>query len=191
MAEKNESGGEGPRLLEHEYDGIREYDNPMPGWWLLTFAGTVIFSVIYVFNVGPVGNGKGRVADYEAELAAAAALVPATPAGVDPAQLLALSTDASALGAGATVYASYCASCHGPDGGGMIGPNLADNMWIHGGTPEAVYETIAEGVLAKGMPPWEKSLKPDQMTHVTAYVLSLRGTTPTNPKAPEGEPYTP
>jgi cytochrome c oxidase cbb3-type subunit 3 len=50
------------RMLEHEYDGIKEYDNPMPRWWLLTFAGTVIFSVIYLFNVGPVGNG-GRVAD--------------------------------------------------------------------------------------------------------------------------------
>jgi len=188
---KNESGGEGPRLLEHEYDGIREYDNPMPGWWLLTFAGTVIFSVIYLFNVGPVGNGKGRVADYEAEMAAAAALVPPTPAGVDPAQLLALSKDHEVTEEGEEVFKSYCASCHGPDGGGSIGPNLSDNMWIHGGAPEAVYKTIAEGVLAKGMPPWEKSLKPDQMTNVTAYVLSLQGTTPTNPKAPEGEPYTP
>lgn len=191
MGKQNESGGDGPRLLEHEYDGIREYDNPMPGWWLLTFAGTVVFSVIYLFNVGPVGNGKGRVADYEAEMAAAAALAPPTPAGVDPAQLLALATDANAVAAGATVYASYCAACHGPDGGGMIGPNLADNMWIHGGAPESVYKTIAEGVLAKGMPPWEKSLKPEQMLNVTAYVLSLRGSTPTNPKAPEGEPYTP
>ncbi len=191
MADTNESGGEGPRLLEHEYDGIREYDNPMPRWWLLTFAGTVIFSVVYLFNVGPVGNGKGRVADYEAEMAAAAALMPATPAGVDPAQLLALSKDEEATEEGQEVYASYCASCHGPNGGGLIGPNLADNVWLHGGAPEAVYKTIAEGVLAKGMPPWEKSLKPDQMTNVTAYVLSLAGTSPTNPKAPEGEPYTP
>ena len=191
MADTNESGGEGPRLLEHEYDGIREYDNPMPRWWLLTFAGTVIFSVVYLFNVGPVGNGKGRVADYEAEMAAAAALMPPTPAGVDPAQLLALAKDEEVTEEGQEVYASYCASCHGPNGGGLIGPNLADNVWIHGGAPEAVYKTIAEGVLAKGMPPWEKSLKPDQLTNVTAYVLSLAGTSPTNPKAPEGEPYTP
>ncbi len=191
MAEENEAGGTGPRLLDHEYDGIREYDNPMPGWWLLTFAGTVIFSVLYVLNIGPIGNGKGRIADYEAEMAAAAARVPDAPAGVDPAQLMALSRDGSATAAGAQVYTSYCAACHGPAGGGLIGPNLADNYWVHGGSPDAVYKTIAEGVIAKGMPPWEKSLKPEQMLNVTAYVLSLAGTTPGNPKAPEGDAYTP
>jgi cytochrome c oxidase cbb3-type subunit 3 len=187
----NESGGDGPRLLEHEYDGIREYDNPMPGWWLLTFAGTVIFSVIYLFNVGPIGNGKGRVADYEAEMAAAAALQPATPSRPEAAALLAMASDEEAVEEGEEVYKSYCASCHGPDGGGLIGPNLADANWIHGGAPDSVYNTIAVGVLAKGMPPWEKSLTPKQMSEVTAYVLSLRGTSPTNPKPPEGEPYTP
>jgi cytochrome c oxidase cbb3-type subunit 3 len=179
------------RLLDHEYDGIREYDNPMPRWWLLTFAGTVIFSVIYLFDVGPIGNGAGRIADYEAEVAAAAALQPAGPPTVDPSQLLAMAADPAATSAGQQVFTSYCASCHGPDGGGLIGPNLADDYWIHGGAPEDVYRTIAEGVLAKGMPPWEKSLKPEQMTAVTAYVLSLAGTSPSNPKAPEGEPYTP
>ncbi len=179
------------RLLDHEYDGITEYDNPMPRWWLLTFAGTVIFSVVYLFNVGPVGNGKGRIADYEAEVAAAAARMPATPTEVDPSQLLAMAKDEEAVEEGQEVFTTYCASCHGPNGGGLIGPNLADNAWIHGGAPESVYKTIAEGVLAKGMPPWEKTLKPDQMTNVTAYVLSLAGSSPTNPKAPEGEPYTP
>jgi len=186
MADENKD-----RLLDHEYDGITEYDNPMPRWWLLTFAGTVIFSVIYLFDVGPIGNGKGRIADYEAELAAAAARQPEMPSTVDPSQLLAMAADGAVTSAGQQVYTSYCAACHGPDGGGLIGPNLADGFWIHGGAPEAVYRTIAEGVLAKGMPPWEKSLKPDQMNAVTAYVLSLAGTTPTNPKAAEGEPYTP
>lgn len=191
MADEKEAGSTGPKILEHEYDGIREYDNPMPGWWLLTFAATVVFSVLYLFNIGPIGNGKGRIADYEAEVAAAAARAPVAPAGVDPAQLLALADDADAVSNGGQVYTSYCASCHGPDGGGLIGPNLADAYWIHGGSPEAVYKTIAEGVLAKGMPPWEKSLKPDQLTNVTAYVLSLGGTSPTNPKAPEGDVYSP
>ncbi len=186
----NGANGHG-RIIDHEYDGIQEYDNPMPRWWLLTFAATVVFSVIYVFNIGPIGNGKGRIADYEAEVAAAAALVPDAPAPVDPARLLALAGDAETKATGAQVYGAYCAACHGPDGGGGIGPNLADDAWLHGGAPEAVYRTIAEGVLAKGMPPWEKSLKPEQMTAVTAYVLSLRGTTPSNPKAAEGEPYTP
>ncbi len=179
------------RLLDHEYDGITEYDNPMPRWWLLTFAGTVIFSITYVFNVGPIGSGAGRIAEYEAEVAAAKARMPETPTTVDPAQLLAMSKDEEVVEEGEEVYESYCASCHGPDGGGLIGPNLTDNAWIHGGAPDAVYRTIAEGVLAKGMPPWEKSLKPEQMTAVAAYVLSLAGTSPANPKGPEGDPYTP
>jgi cytochrome c oxidase cbb3-type subunit 3 len=179
------------RLIDHEYDGIREYDNPMPRWWLLTFAGTVIFSVVYLFNIGPVGNGKGRIAQYESEVAAAAALMPPTPTSIDPAQLLAMAEDEETTEAGEEVFKSYCASCHGPDGGGIIGPNLTDEMWLHGGAPDSVYHTIVEGVLAKGMPPWGKSLAPEQLTSVTAYVISLRGTSPDNPKAPEGQPYTP
>lgn len=178
-------------LTEHDYDGIQEYDNPMPRWWLLTFAGTVVFSVVYLFNIGPVGNGNGRIADYEAEMMAAAARAPAEAPPADPAQLLALSTNAATLTEGAQVYRLYCAACHGPDGGGVIGPNLADDAWLHGGAPEAINHTIIEGVLAKGMPPWGKSLKPEQLTAVTAYVISLHGTSPTNPKAAEGEPYVP
>ncbi len=179
------------RVIEHEYDGIREYDNPMPRWWLLTFAGTVVFCVVYLFNVGPVGNGKGRIADYEAEMAAAAARAPAEAPGVDPSAILAMANDPAAVSAGQQVFSNYCAACHGPDGGGLIGPNLADEAWLHGGQPDSIYHTISEGVLAKGMPPWGKSLKPDQLTSVTAYVLSLRGTSPSNPKAAEGEPSTP
>nr|MCU0618025.1 cytochrome c [Gemmatimonadaceae bacterium] len=68
---------------------------------------------------------------------------------------------------------------------------LTDNMWLHGGAPDQIYGTIINGVLAKGMPAWEKMLSAEQLTHVAAYVVSLAGTTPTNPKAPEGEPYTP
>jgi cytochrome c oxidase cbb3-type subunit III len=191
MAKPDEPNNPHGRLIDHEYDGIQEYDNPMPRWWLLTFAGTVVFSVVYLFNVGPVGNGKGRIADYEAEMLAAAELAPPAPTAIEPATLLALSKDREALEDGKEVFGAYCASCHGPDGGGVIGPNLTDNVWLHGGAPEAIYLTVNEGVLAKGMPPWGKSLKPEQLTAVTAYVISLQGSTPTNPKAPEGEPYTP
>ena len=179
------------RLIEHEYDGIKEYDNPMPRWWLLTFYGTVIFSVIYALNIGPVGSGEGRIAQYEASVAAAEARMPKAPEPASPERLAALAADPAAVSAGQTVFTSYCASCHGPDGGGLIGPNLADDHWLHGGSADAIYQTIAQGVLAKGMPPWEKSLKPDQLEQVAAYVVALRGTSPTNPKAPEGEVYTP
>ena len=87
------------------------------------------------------------------------------------------------------VFTSYCAACHRPDGGGMIGPNLTDDFWIHGGAPTAIFKTVNEGVLAKGMPNWGKVLKPDQIEGVVAYVQSIHGTNPANPKAPEGAKY--
>ena len=79
-----------------------------------------------------------------------------------------------------------CAPCHRPDGGGLIGPNLTDDYWLHGGRPTEILQTITDGVLDKGMPPWGKTLKPEQLTAVAAYVLSLHGTNPPNPKAPQG-----
>ncbi|MBL0892168.1 MAG: c-type cytochrome [Gemmatimonadaceae bacterium] len=180
------------KLLDHTYDGIQEYDNPMPRWWLTTFAITIVFSVLYVINIGPIGAGDGWIADYEKSMREYAAANPAPAGGgATPEQLNALLADASALSKGKETYTSYCASCHGPDGGGIIGPNLADAYWLHGGDIGSIYKTVAQGVLAKGMPPWEKSLKPDQLQAVVAYVASLKGTTPSNPKAPQGELVTP
>ncbi|MBL0937571.1 MAG: c-type cytochrome [Gemmatimonadaceae bacterium] len=200
MSDQDNQNGKKPRsssapndkLLDHTYDGIQEYDNPMPRWWLLTFAGTIIFSVVYVINVGPVGNGDGRIADYENSLKAYAAAHPAPAGGSASAeQLNALLADAGSVAKGKDTYTSYCASCHGPDGGGIIGPNLADAYWLHGGDIASIYKTVSQGVLAKGMPPWEKSLKPDQLQSVVAYVASLKGSSPSNPKAPQGELVTP
>jgi cytochrome c oxidase cbb3-type subunit 3 len=180
------------RLIDHQYDGIQEYDNPMPRWWLLTFAGTIVFSGIYLLNVGPVGKGPGRIAEYEAAMAKAAAEHPAPSGGdVSAERLLAVRNDAHEVAEGQKVYAAYCAACHAPDGGGLIGPNLADGYWLHGGTLPAIYATIVNGVLEKGMPPWGKSLKPEQLLEVTAYVASLQGTTPATPKAPQGVPVPP
>ena len=180
-----------PQVMEHEYDGIQEYDNPMPRWWLLTFAGTVIFSVIYYFNVGPVGNGKGRIADYEDDMKAFAAAHPAPTGGPSVDKLTALVSDQGAVNEGKEVFAKNCVACHGPDGGGLIGPNLTDNYWIHGSSIDSVYNTVANGVLEKGMPPWAKVLKVEDVERVVAYVATLRGTTPANPKAPQGVPVQP
>lgn len=179
------------RILEHEYDGIQEYDNPMPRWWLLTFAATVIFCVLYLLNIGPIGNGKGRIADYEASLAAYAAQHPAPVTDVSDAQLLAIANDPTAVQAGAKIFASYCSSCHRADGGGMIGPNLTDEFWLHGATPEKIHAVVNDGVLEKGMPPWAKVLKPEQVNQVVAYITKLQGTHPANPKPPQGEPVKP
>lgn len=179
------------RVLEHEYDGIREYDNPMPRWWLMSFAGTIVFSVVYMFNVGPVGNGKGRIADYEAEVAAQAALHPTAVVAISDDVLRADAKNAAVVAEGKKVFSTSCASCHGPEGGGIIGPNLVDEYWLHGGKPSEIYKTVAEGVLAKGMPPWSKMLKPDQVKAVVVYITSIAGSHPANPKAPQGTIPTP
>ena len=175
------------RLLHHDYDGIQEYDNPMPRWWLYIFWGTIVWAALFWLNVPGIGVGQGRIADYDAAVAAAAATRPPEPTSAPGAdQLLALSKDPAALASGKTVFGAYCVACHGPDGGGVIGPNLTDSFWIHGGSPSAIYTTVHDGVLAKGMPAWGQSLKPDEVTAVVAYVISLQGTTPATPKAPEG-----
>ena len=89
------------------------------------------------------------------------------------------------------MFTTTCVACHRPDDGGLIGPNLTDDFWIHGGKPSEIHKVITEGVLAKGMPNWGKMLKPEQTDAVTAYVISIHGTNPVNPKAPEGVKATP
>ncbi|MFN2317012.1 MAG: cbb3-type cytochrome c oxidase N-terminal domain-containing protein [Gemmatimonadales bacterium] len=177
-------------LLDHEYDGIQEFDNPMPRWWLWIFYATIVYSVLYWFNVPGIGIGQGHLATYEAEMAAAGARseeLAALRTGPTDASLLAMAEDQTVLELGATTYTQMCASCHAPDGGGLIGPNLTDDYWIHGNSPLQIHLVIEEGVLAKGMPAWGAMLRPEQVDAVTAYVMTLRGTTPTNPRAPEGE----
>jgi cytochrome c oxidase cbb3-type subunit 3 len=176
------------RLLDHDYDGIKEYDNPMPRWWLATFWITIIFSVVYLLNVPWIGIGKGRIAEYEAEVKAAEAIAARNDplAGLTAERLLESSRKPATLELGRATFASMCSACHAADGGGGIGPNLTDAFWIHGGAPMEVLQTINGGVLEKGMPPWGKTLKPDQLTAVAAYVLTLRNTTPAAPKAPQG-----
>jgi cytochrome c oxidase cbb3-type subunit 3 len=180
------------KILEHSYDGIQEYDNPMPRWWLLTFAATIIFSVIYYFNVGPVGIGKGRIAEYEADMQTFAAAHPAPSGGeMSEAQLVALTTDHEELEEGQETYVAYCSACHRADGGGLIGPNLTDAYWLHGGRITDLYATVTNGVLEKGMPPWGKTLKPKQLAAVVAYVATLKGSNPKDPKPPQGTVVTP
>lgn len=199
MAAQNDDKGQGQgpkkamdKLMDHSYDGIQEYDNPMPRWWLFTFAATIIFSAIYLFNVGPVGNGKGRIADYEADMKAFAAAHPTSNGSdISAEQLLALTKNHEALEEGKKTFLANCTPCHRPDGGGLIGPNLTDAYWIHGGTLPEIYRTVTNGVIEKGMPPWGKMLKPAQVQAVVAYVASLQGSNPVNPKAPQGVLVTP
>jgi cytochrome c oxidase cbb3-type subunit 3 len=181
------------RLLEHSYDGIQEYDNPMPRWWVITFWATIVFSILYALNVPWVGKGPGRIAEYNADVAKAQlARAAAEPAGgPTPEALALLANDPAALANGKQLFTTYCAVCHRADGGGQIGPNLTDDAWIHGGTLAEIRASINDGVLAKGMPEWGKVLKPEQVNAAAAYVHSLMGTNPPNSKPPEGSKVTP
>jgi cytochrome c oxidase cbb3-type subunit 3 len=174
------------RLLEHSYDGIQEYDNPMPRWWVLMFWATIIFAPVYMFDIGGLGIGPGRVAVYEKDMAAFKLAHPDVVAP-DPAALMAAVADANEVTEGKAIFTKNCTACHAADGGGIIGPNLTDDYWIHGGKIEEIGATVVAGVAAKGMPTWGKILKPKEISEVVAYVWTLRGTTPAKAKAPEGQ----
>jgi cytochrome c oxidase cbb3-type subunit 3 len=174
------------RLLDHAYDGIQEFDNPLPRWWVWIFWATIVFSVLYTIDLGGFMRGPGRVSDYNRTMAEAERRFPKPSGPADPAALAALAKDGKALALGKTVYATNCAVCHRADGGGNIGPNLTDDFWLHGGSIVEINKTINEGVLAKGMPNWGKMLSVEQVNAVTAYVASLHDTHPPDPKAPQG-----
>jgi cytochrome c oxidase cbb3-type subunit 3 len=177
-------------LLEHEYDGIQEYDNPMPRWWVWIFWATILFAVLYWLNVPGIGSGKGRVASYENEMAQARAKfgdrTPAAGSGPSDTELAAFAQDLAKLAAGQAVFEANCVPCHRADGGGVIGPNLTDDYWIHGGKPTQILHTIEVGVPDKGMPAWGTVLNPADLPAVAAYVLHLHGTHPPEPKEPQG-----
>jgi cytochrome c oxidase cbb3-type subunit 3 len=177
------------RLLDHNYDGIQEYDNPMPAWWVWIFWATILFALLYWINVPGIGSGKGRIAQYEAEVERAQALRAAAEQAAGPVTdelLFALAKDPAKVEAGRAVFAANCVPCHREDGGGSIGPNLTDDYWIHGGRPVAIHNTVDKGVLDKGMLAWGQTLKPDELNAVVAYVLTLHGTDPKDPKEPQG-----
>jgi cytochrome c oxidase cbb3-type subunit III len=179
------------RLIDHSYDGIQEYDNPMPAWWVTVFWITIAFSIWYYVNPGNTGAGKGWDVEYAEDMTSFRAAHPVNTGGANVGVLLAAAARPSEVAEGRRVFAGKCAACHAADGGGIIGPNLTDNAWLHGGTIDSIYATINNGVLAKGMPAWGKLLKGDELEEVVAYVWTLRGTHPAKPKAPEGTVATP
>lgn len=182
MAENNDD----KYLMEHNYDGIQEYDNPLPAWWLITFFGTIIFGFHYWIHY-EFGGGKTLKDELKINLAAVRALSPNSDNVDKEETLAALVSDSAALAKGKEVYVAKCAACHGPEMQGLIGPNLVDEYWIHGGKLVDIAVVVRKGVLDKGMPNWETQLKDAEIQSVTAYVYAARGSKPANPKPPQGE----
>lgn len=176
-------------LLDHDYDGIQEFDNPLPRWWLLTFYGAIVFSVFY-FGYYHMGSGPSLVQELAQDIDKVKAMELASKKEVPPpseAELQAILADAGKKALGGSIYQEKCASCHGKNGEGQIGPNLTDDYWIHGdGTLVSLMPVVSDGVPDKGMPPWGSMLSRDELMQVVAYVNSVQGTKPANPKAPQG-----
>lgn len=181
---------EDEKLLDHNYDGIQEFDNPLPRWWLATFYGAIVYAVLYLGYYHLGGPGKDPRVDLAQELSEIKdkqnASVKNAP-GPDEAALMAALQDPARKTAGKSLFGEKCASCHVIDGGGSIGPNLTDKYWIHGdGSLTSILQVVSEGVADKGMPPWKALMKPDEIISVVAYVKTFQGTKPANPKAPQG-----
>ena len=176
-------------LLPHECDGIREYDNPMPFWWSALFWATFFFSVPYFVFYHAGGVGRTLAEGYESEVGAfyeqQAAKLGDLKADNDT--ILALMGDEKKMLAGRTMFKANCATCHAPDGGGRTGPNLTDDSYINVRTPKDLHRVIKGGVIAKGMPAWEKRYSEPQLVLLSAYVAGLRGTTPASAKEAQGE----
>ncbi|MGF1464918.1 MAG: cbb3-type cytochrome c oxidase N-terminal domain-containing protein [Sandaracinaceae bacterium] len=171
--------------IVHEYDGIEEADNSLPRWWLATFYGAIVFSLLYWFYYHEYEMGPLQPDVYAEEMAERAA-----SGEVDEETLVSLASQSAVVASGQEVFASNCVACHREDGGGNIGPNLTDSHWLYGGTGVEIYTSIHEG-RPNGMPAWGSILGETPVRAATAYVLSMRDTNVANGKEPQGDPYDP
>jgi cytochrome c oxidase cbb3-type subunit 3 len=183
MTEHNE-----PLLLDHEIDGIRELDNKLPRWWVWLFYFTIIFAAVYMVYYHVLGAGDLMLAEYNKEMKAGEAIKGAAMAKFEAdIGTLQPSKDPEVLARGKKTFLTLCAPCHRADGGGLVGPNLTDEYWIHGSKFSDNVTTIWNGVPAKGMITWKNTLKPKEVYEVASYIYTLRGTHPPNPKPPENQ----
>jgi cytochrome c oxidase cbb3-type subunit 3 len=179
-------------LTDHEYDGIHELDNNLPPWWKAMFYATIVFAVFYLAAFHWWGWFQPQSQEYQAEMLEARLEVEAylaTKANAIDETNVELDLTEPSLTEGSTLYTANCAACHASDLGGGVGPNLTDAYWIHGGGIKDVFKTVKNGVPQKGMISWKGKLSPQQMQRVASYVLSMQGSTPANPKEPEGDLY--
>ena len=190
MTKANEIGKEEDVMMDHDYDGIKELDNVLPPWWTAGFIITILISVFYYTQVFFNSENYLQQNEYNSEVAQAQEEIEAYKKA-NPELFktdVTLLTDDASLAEGKKVYDTYCVACHMADGGGGIGPNFTDDKWILGGGMEKIYHTVTEGGRpGKGMVAWKTVLNADQRQQVSSFVITLQGTTPANPKTPEGD----
>ena len=175
----------------HEYDGIKELDNRLPPWLKYLFYASIIFAFAYmmlvlVFEDDSVLQEK----EYQNEIAAIQQAQEQQDIEVEK-TVAPPKTEAQILAEGKNTYDNTCMVCHGKFGQGLVGPNLTDEFWIHGGSMEDMTNIVLNGVLEKGMISYSNQLSKNQIESVLIYIQSMQGTNPTDAKAPEGEKYIP
>jgi len=175
-------------LLDHDYDGIKEFDNPLPKWWVYLFYGCIVFAIVYVpyYHFGP---GELPREQWALEMNDWWENHPPPVLASDP-ELEAMAAEPNFVAAGQSIYAIRCVACHLADGGGLVGPNLTDDFTIYGQARDQLVGVVFHGT-PNGMQAWKDQLSLTQIYQVSAYVYTLRGTTPAKPKAPEGIPISP
>jgi cytochrome c oxidase cbb3-type subunit 3 len=176
-------------MLDHEFDGIREYNNPPPNWIMYILYGTLGFAIVYWFVWHVVGGAPFPVDSYNAEVARAAEvqLARMTNQELNDEALQLMSVIPAQVTDGKKLFDQFCVACHAADGSGNVGPNLTDGYWLYGGKPMQILATVTNGVPAKGMVSWRDQLGPVRIQKVTAYLLTLRGKNLPG-KAPQGDP---
>jgi cytochrome c oxidase cbb3-type subunit III len=159
-------------LRPHSFDGIQEYDKRLPRWWLFTLYGAMVFAVIYWGYYETYGIGMSPARALEMEMAENTKQATSKSGVLDDDVLWRMSGDPAVIAAGKITFETTCAACHKPDLTGLIGPNLVDHEWIHGGNPMDNIKTINDGVLAKGMPAWGALLGSQKISEVVAFIYS-------------------
>lgn len=180
-------------LIDHPHDGIYELDNRLPPWWVSMFYITIVFSFGYMIYYHYLYPEKNQLAEYKTAVKKAdimKAEIAERQANLVNENTVVALTDAASLDLGKGIFIGKCAACHGQKGEGGIGPNMTDEYWLHGGSIKKIFTTIKHGVPDKGMIAWEAQMSLSEIQSVASYILTLKGTNPPNPKAPQGEKYT-
>lgn len=187
MATKNDQNKEPEeKIMDHDYDGIKELDNPAPRWIMALFYITIAFSIIYAAYYFWLGIGDNQDAKYAKKSQQHDEIFQMT--NMSSGDLVLLTDDAD-ISEGKTIYSEMnCFACHGLKGeGNAIGPNITDEYTLHGCDFESVFSIIKNGNPAKGMTAFKGQISDEKIQKVSSYIITLVGTNPENAKPPQGE----
>ncbi|PWV53939.1 cbb3-type cytochrome c oxidase N-terminal domain-containing protein [Chitinophaga sp. S165] len=175
--------------MGHEYDGIRELNNPTPPWWRWSFYCSIVFAFVYIWRFQIAHSAPSQLEELaiaEADAKEAKEEYLKNAANNIDENNVTLLTAADDIAGGQKLFSTSCAPCHGAQGQGVVGPNLTDDYWLHGGQVKAVFTTIKYGVPEKGMKSWKDDFSPKQLAMLTSYIKSIHGSNPPDPKEPQG-----